>query len=198
MSSEAKACATALHLQFKEELRQVELLEQEEKRAEELRKQEEERVLQEQEWRHQELMACKEEERRLKELARTLAREQWLVGEKRKRDEERIRVAEVSREKAMEEGEVEMAADPGMGPHIEMKKRKHTGSGFTILRTLTIMNRGSWRAEDGWVCNLCHRLNRSCVWRQDNKKVRTSYFCQWGKISCTVDRPTRRRNLPRR
>ena len=49
MSSEAKAHTAALHLQFKEELRQVELLEQEEKRAEELGMQEEERVLQEQE-----------------------------------------------------------------------------------------------------------------------------------------------------
>ena len=30
-------------------------------------------------------------------------------------------------------------------------------------------------------------MNRSCIWRQDNKKVRTCYFCQRGKISCTVD-----------
>ena len=48
-------------------------------------------------------------------------------------------------------------------------------------------NGGSWRAEDGWVCNPCRRLNRSCIWRQDNKKVRTCYFCQRGKISCAVD-----------
>ena len=49
MSSEAKARAAALWLQFKEEMRWVELLEQEEKRAEELRKQEEERKRQEEE-----------------------------------------------------------------------------------------------------------------------------------------------------
>ena len=47
MSSEAKARATALRLQFKEEMRQAELLEQEERRAEELRVQEEERKRQE-------------------------------------------------------------------------------------------------------------------------------------------------------
>ena len=63
MLSEAKTRAMALCLQFKEELRQAELLEQEEKRAEELRKQEEERVLQEQEWWHREFMARKVEER---------------------------------------------------------------------------------------------------------------------------------------
>src|SRR6202040_1412746 len=101
MSSEAKACAVALCLQFEEELRQAELLEQEEKRAVELRKQGEEGGLQERERGHRELMAPKEEERQLKELARTLAREQWLTGEKRKKDEARIRAAEVSMEKAM-------------------------------------------------------------------------------------------------
>ena len=146
MSSEAKAHAEALRPQFEEELKWVELLEQEERRAEKLRKQEKERVLQEQERWHQELMAHKEEERRLKELAR----EQWLVGEKRKRDEERIRAAEVSREKAMEVGEEETTADPGVGPHIETKKRRHSGSGYTILGTLTMANGGSWRAEDGF------------------------------------------------
>src|ERR1700722_511477 len=31
------------------------------------------------------------------------------------------------------------------------------------------------------------RLNRSCVWRKDNNKVRTCYFCQRVKTSCTVD-----------
>src|ERR1700722_3179451 len=115
MSSEAKARAAALCLQFKEELRQVELLEQEEKRAEKLRKQEEERVLQEQEQQHRELMARKEEERRQKELARTLAREQWLAGENRRKDEVRIRAFEESREKVMEVEEVEAMADPGTG-----------------------------------------------------------------------------------
>src|SRR3984957_694039 len=83
--------------------------------------------------------------------------------------------------------EVEAMADPGTGPHIETKKRKRAGSGFTILGTLTTANGGSWRAEDGRVCNPCRRLNRSCIWRQDNKKVRTCYFCQRGKISCAVD-----------
>src|SRR6202040_3840601 len=48
-------------------------------------------------------------------------------------------------------------------------------------------NGGLWRAEDGRVCNPCRRLNRSCIWRQDNKKVHTCYFCQRGKISCAVD-----------
>src|ERR1700720_4171037 len=132
-------------------------------------------------------MARKEEERRLKELARMLAREQWLAEEKRRKDEARIRAAEESREKVMEEGEVEATADPGTGTHIKMKKRKHAMSGFTILGTLTTVNKGSWKAEDGWVCNPCHRLNRSCVWRQDDKKVHTCYFCQLGKILCTVN-----------
>src|ERR1700720_436348 len=94
---------------------------------------------------HRELMARKEEERRLKELARTLAREQWLAGEKRRRDEEGIRAAEGSREKAMEEGEAEMTADTSTGPHIETKKRKWAGSGYTILGTLTTPNGGPWR-----------------------------------------------------
>ena len=53
MSSEAKACAADLQLQFEEEMRRVELLEQEEKRAEELRKQEEERKRQEEERRQE-------------------------------------------------------------------------------------------------------------------------------------------------
>src|ERR1700720_1997698 len=87
----------------------------------------------------------------------------------------------------MEVEEIETTADPGAGPHIEMKKWKHAGSGFTILGTLTTANGGSWRAEDWQVCNPCRRLNRSCIWRQDNKKVRTCYLCQRGKISCAVD-----------
>ena len=87
MSSKAKACAVALHLQLEEELKQAGLLEQEERWAKELHKQEEERVLQEQERWHCELMDHKEEERRQKELARTLARERWLAGEKRRKDE---------------------------------------------------------------------------------------------------------------
>src|ERR1700720_3957855 len=125
---------------------------------------------------HRELMARKEEERRLKELARTMAREQLLAGEKRRKDEERIRAAEASREKAMEEGEAEATADPSVGPHIKTKKRKRTGSGYTILGMLTMANGGSCGAEDGRVCNPCCRLNWSCVWRQDNKKVRTCDF----------------------
>ena len=51
MSSEAKAHTVALRIQFKEQMRQAELLEQEESRAEELRKQEEERKRQEEEQR---------------------------------------------------------------------------------------------------------------------------------------------------
>ena len=62
MSSEAKACAAALHLQFEEEMRQAELLEQEERRAEELRKQEEERKHQEEERRLQEEVWVLEEQ----------------------------------------------------------------------------------------------------------------------------------------
>src|ERR1700722_4640777 len=131
MSSEAKACTVALCLQFNEELRQAELLEQEEKRAEELRKQEEEQVLQEQEWRHRELMARKEEERQLKESARTLAREQWLVGGKRKRDEGRIRGAEVSREKAMEVEEVEAMA--GRAQVRTLRRRNANAPGLGLL-----------------------------------------------------------------
>ena len=53
MSSEAKACAATLRLQFEEEMRRVELLEQKEKRAEERRKQEEERKRQEEEQRQE-------------------------------------------------------------------------------------------------------------------------------------------------
>src|ERR1700722_19975830 len=83
--------------------------------------------------------------------------------------------------------EVEAMADPGTGPHIETKKQKGAGSGFTILGTLMTANGGLWRAEDRRVCNPCRRLNRSCIWRQDNKKVRTCYFCQRGKISCALD-----------
>ena len=114
-----------------------------------------------------------------------LTAEQKFAEEKRKKDEVRIRAAEVSREKAMEEDEVEMA-EPAAGPHIETKKRKCAASRFTILSMLTA-NGGTWRGEDGRVCNPCRRLNRSCIWRQDNKKVRTCYFCHRGKTSCTVD-----------
>src|SRR6202040_524440 len=200
MSSEAKARAAALRRQFKEEMRQAELLEQEGKRVEELRIQEEERKRQEEEWRLEEeaqvlteqdgwcreLTACREEERRRREVAMMLARDQQLAEEQRRRFEERTKAAE-ERAKAMEVEEVETTADPGAGPHIETKKRKYAGSGFTILGTLTTANGGSWRAEDGRICNPCRRLNRSCIWRQDNKKVRTCYFCQRGKISCAVD-----------
>src|ERR1700723_1599133 len=175
MSSEAKAHAAALRLQFEEEMRRVELLEQEEKRAEELRRQEEERKRQEEERRQEALRVRKEEERKRKEVARVLTVEQKFAEEKRKKDEVRIRAAEVSREKAMEEDEGE-AAGPVAGLHIETKKRKCVASGFTILSTLTA-NGGTWRGEDGRVCNPCRWLNRSCVWRQDNKKVRTCYFC---------------------
>src|ERR1700720_3886383 len=200
MSSEAKACAAALHLQFEEEMRQAELLEQEEQRAEELRVQEEERkrqeeerqleeevwVLAEQDRRCRELMARWEEKRRRREVAMMLARDQRLAEEQRRRFEERTKATE-ERAKAMEVEEIENTADPGTGPHIETKKRKHAGSGFTILGTLTTVDGGSWRAENGRVCNPCRQLNRSCIWRQDNKKVRTCYFCQRGKISCAVD-----------
>src|SRR3984957_17647865 len=116
----------------------------------------------------------------------TLARDQHLAEEQRRRFEERTKIVE-ERAKAMEVEEVETTADPGAGPHIQTKKRKRAGSGFTVLGTLTTANRGSWRAEDGRVCNPCRRLNRSCIWRQDNKKVCTCYFCQRGKISCAVD-----------
>src|ERR1700722_6492720 len=200
MSSEAKARAAALCRQFEEEMRQVELLEQEEKRVEELRIQEEERkrqeeerrleeearVLAEQDRRCRELTARQEEERRRREVAMTLARDQHLAEEQRRRFEERTKAAK-ERVKAREMEEVENTADPGAGPHIETKKWKRAGSGFTILGTLTTANGGSWRAEDGRVCNPCRRLNRSCIWRQDNKKVHTCYFCQRGKISCAVD-----------
>src|ERR1700720_2932531 len=200
MSSEAKARAAALRRQFEEEMRQAELLEQEEKRVEELRIQEEERKRQEEEWRLEEearvlaeqdrrcreLTAHREEERRRREVAMTLARDQHLAEEQMRRFEERTKATE-ERAKAREMEEVENTADLGAGPHIETKKRKRAGSGFTILGTLTTANGGSWRAEDGRVCNPCHRLNRSCIWRQDNKKVRTCYFCQRGKTSCTVD-----------
>src|ERR1700723_4435668 len=200
MSSKAKARAMALRRQFEEEMRQAELLEQEEKRVEELRIQEEERKRQEEERRLEEearglaeqdrwcreLTAHWEEERRRREVAMTLARDQHLAEEQRRRFEERTKAAE-ERAKAREVEEAENTADPGAGLHIQTKKRKHAGSGFTILGTLTTANGGSWRAEDGWVCNPCRQLNRSCVWRQDNKKVHTCYFCQRGKISCTVD-----------
>src|ERR1700720_2483189 len=185
MSSEAKARTAALRLQFEEEMRWVELLEQEEKRAEELRRQEEDRKRQEEERRQEVLRVRKEEERKRKEVARVLAVEQKFAEEKRKKDEARIRAAEVSREKAMEEDEVE-TAEPAAGPHIKTKKRKRAASGFTILGMLTA-NGGTWRGKDGRVCNPCRRLNWSCVWRQDNKKVRTCYFCHRGKTSCTVD-----------
>src|SRR3984957_13482479 len=200
MSSEAKARTAALCRQFKEEMCQAELLEQEEKRVEELRIQEEERKRQEEERRLEEeawvlaeqdrwcreLTAHREEERRRREVAMMLARDQRLAEEQRRRFEERTKAAE-ERVKAMEVEEVEVTADPGAGPHIQTKKRKCTGSGFTVLGTLAMANGGSWRAEDGRVCNPCHWLNRSCIWRQDNKKVRTCYFCQRGKISCAVD-----------
>src|SRR6202040_2017114 len=200
MSSEAKARAAALRRQFEEEMRQAELLEQEEKRVEELRVQEEERkrqeeerrleeearVLAEQDRRCRELTARREEERRRREVAMTLARDQHLAEKQRRRFKERTKAAE-ERAKAREVEEAENTADPGAGPHIETKKRKRAGPGFTILGTLTTANGGSWRAEDGRVCNPCRRLNRSCIWRQDNKKVQTCYFCQRGKISCSVD-----------
>src|ERR1700720_3272483 len=116
----------------------------------------------------------------------TFARDQRLAEEQKRRFEERTKAAE-ERAKAMEGEEVETMADPGAGPHIETKKRKRTGSGFTILGTLTTADGGSWRAENGRICNPCRRLNKSCIWRQDNKKVRTCYFCQRGKILCAVD-----------
>src|ERR1700720_1890805 len=116
----------------------------------------------------------------------TLARDQHLAEEQRRRFEERTKAAE-ERAKAREVEEIENTADPGVGPHIETKKWKRAGSGFTILGTLTTANGGLWRAEDGRVCNPCRWLNRSCIWRQDNKKVQTCYFCQRGKISCLVD-----------
>src|SRR6202040_3211432 len=191
MSSEAKVRAAALRRQFEEEMRQVELLAQEEKRVEELRIQEEERkwqeeerrlevearVLAEQDRRCQELTARREEERRRREVAMTLARDQRLAEEQRRRFEERTKAAK-ERAKAMEVEEVETTADPGVGPHIETKKWKRAGSGFTILGTLTTADGGSWRAENGRVCNPCRRLNKSCIWRPDNKKVQTCYFCQ--------------------
>ena len=84
-----------------------------------------------------------------------LARDQRLAEEQRRRFEERTKAAE-ERAKAMEVEEVEATADPGAGPHIQTKKRKRAGSRFTVLRTLTMANGGSWRAEDGRVCNPCH------------------------------------------
>src|SRR3984957_20302698 len=153
MSSEAKARAAALRQQFEKEMRQAELLEQEEKRVEELRIQEEERKRQEEEWRLEEggtvlaeqdrrcreLTARREEERRRREVAMTLARDQHLAEEQRRRFEERTKAAE-ERAKAREVEEAENTADPGAGPHIETKKRKRAGSGFTILGTLTMAN----------------------------------------------------------
>src|ERR1700722_5004946 len=127
MSSEAKARAATLRLQFEAEMRRVELLEQEEMRAEELRRQEEERKCQGGGRREEVLRVHKEEERKRKEVAWVLAVEQRLAKEKRKKDEARIRAAEISREWAMEEDEVEMA-ELVAGPHIEMKKRKHGAS----------------------------------------------------------------------
>src|ERR1700722_1747498 len=186
MSSEAKAHTTALRLQFEEEMRQAELLEQEERRAKELRAQEEERkrqeevrrlqeevrVLAEQDRWCRELTARREEERRRREVAMTLARDQRLAEQQRRRFEERTKAAE-ERVKAMEVEEIETTADPGTGPHIQTKKRKCARSGFTILGTLMTADGGSWRAENGRVCNPCRRLNKSCIWRQDNKKVHT-------------------------
>src|ERR1700722_15614519 len=97
-------------------------------------------------------MARQEEEKRKREVAMTLARDQHLAEEQKRRYEERVKVAE-ERARAMEVEEVEAMTDPGTGPHIETKKRKHTRSGFTILGTLTTANGGSWRAEDRRVCN---------------------------------------------
>src|ERR1700721_623885 len=164
MSSEAKARTAALRRQFEEEIQHAELLEKEEKRVEELRIQEEERkqqeeerrleeearVLAEQDRRCRELTARREEERRRRGGAMTLGRDQPLAEEQRRRFEERTKAAE-ERAKAREMEEIENTADPGAGPHIETKKRKRAGSGFTILGTLTTANGGSWRAEDGWV-----------------------------------------------
>src|ERR1700720_1082141 len=116
----------------------------------------------------------------------TLARDQQLAEEQRRRFEERTKAAE-ERAKAMEVEEVETTENPGVAPHIEKKKRKRAGAMFTILGTLMTADGGSWRAENGRVCNLCRQLNKSCIWRQDNKKVCTCYFCQRGKISCAVD-----------
>src|ERR1700722_14928525 len=200
MSSEAKARAAALRRQFEEEMRQAELLEQEEKRVEELRVQEEERKRQEEERRLeeeaqglaeqdrrcQELTARREEERRRREVAMMLARDQRLAEEQRRRFEERTKATE-ERAKAMEGEGGETTGDPGAGPHNETKKRKRTGSRVTIVGTLTTADGGLWRAENGRVCNLCHRLNKSCIWRQENKKEHTCYFCQRSKISCAVD-----------
>src|SRR3984957_6294108 len=182
MSSEAKARAAALCRQFEEEMRQVELLEQEEKRVEELRVQEEESkrqeeerrlaeealVLTEQDRRCRELTARREEERRRREVAMTLARDQHLAEEQRRRFEERTKAAE-ERAKAREVEEAENMADPGAGPHIETKKRKRAGSGFTIFGTLTTANGGSWRAEDRRVCNPCRRVKRACLWGQETE-----------------------------
>src|SRR6202040_3659333 len=140
---------------------------------------------QEEERRQEALWVRKEEERKRKEVARVLEAEQKFAEEKRKKDEARIRAAEISREKAMEEDEVK-TAELAAGPHIKTRKRKRAASGFTILGTL-MANGGTWKGEDGRVCNPCHRLNQSCVWRQDNKKVRTCYFCHRGKTSCMVD-----------
>src|ERR1700720_455500 len=116
----------------------------------------------------------------------TLARDQQLAEEQRRRFEERTKAAE-ERAKAMEVEEVETTENPGVAPHIEKKKRKRAGAMFTILGTLMTADGGAWRAEDRRVCNPCRRLNKSCIWRQDNKKVCTCYFCQRGKISCAVD-----------
>src|SRR6202040_2660981 len=113
-------------------------------------------------------------------------RQAELLEQEERRFEERTKAAK-ERAKAREVEEAENTADLGSGLHIQTKKRKRAGSGFTVLGTLTTANGGLWRAEDGRVCNPCRRLNRSCIWRQDNKKVRTCYFCQRGKISCAVD-----------
>ena len=88
----------------------------------------------------------------------------------KKKHEERLRAAEVRRQQGeMEVDKVvpEVEAEVGLvaGPHIETKCAR---SGFTVLRTLTIKNRALWKAEDGRVCNPCHQLNCSCIWRQDN------------------------------
>ena len=59
-----------------------------------------------------------------------MAKDQRLAEEQRRRFEERA--------KAMEVEEIEATADPGAGPHIETKKRKRAGSGFTILGTRVV------------------------------------------------------------
>src|SRR6202041_2690755 len=98
-----------------------------------------------------------EEERRLEEEARVLAEQDRRCRELTARREEERRRREVA---------------------MTLARDKHLDGA---------QGGGSWRAENGWVCNPCRRLNKSCIWRQDNKKVHTCYFCQCGKILCAVD-----------